>query len=120
MVEYAVASLQNGFLSAWDYLLTFKGKTETKDNSKWIFIYEIICEHALNSQQLRHFKMDFILGFFLWISILFQILWCLESLDVCTDRDVKLALQSCDPILSEISTFILQTPSNGSYSEACR
>ena len=64
--------------------------------------------------------MDFIVSFVFWAYTLLSVLQMLNSLDVCTDRDVKLALQSCDPFLSEISTFILQTPNNGSYSEACR
>ena len=65
-------------------------------------------------------KMDAIISFVLWAYILFNVVQMVNSLDICTDRDVKLALQSCDPFLSEISTFILQTPNNGTYSEACR
>ena len=61
-------------------------------------------------------KMDVIITFVL----LFNVIQMVNSLDICTDRDVKLALQSCDNFLSEISTFILQTPNNGTYSEACR
>ena len=61
-------------------------------------------------------KMDVIITFVL----LFNVIQMVNSLDICTDRDVKLALQSCDNFLSEISTFILQTPNNGTYSETCR
>jgi len=36
----------------------------------------------------------------------------------CTDRDVKYALERCNPLLSTISTMILAT-TDGDYSNVC-